>query len=132
MPEITTIRFLDVEANEETTVVVHAGKKHVLLFICLTNHWDEEVYLSSEHCKCLVDALRHAIKELEHCAKLGHKGIQLDAFPSGTRIWATDFGAFSATDTFDVTVVGDGRERPLLEPPRIDRALDPGRIVLFG
>lgn len=29
-----------------------------------------------------------------------------DAFPTGTRIWATDFGAFSAADTFDVTVVG--------------------------
>lgn len=29
-----------------------------------------------------------------------------DALPGGTRIWGTDFAAFTSTDTFDVTVVG--------------------------
>lgn len=63
--EITTIRFLDVESDKETTVSIQAGGEYVLLFLCHTNIWDEEVFLSTEHCKSLADALKHALEELE-------------------------------------------------------------------
>lgn len=68
-----------------------------------------------------------AVKELEHCKKLGHKGIQLDAFPSG-KCYPTpeDDRFWAAVVDLDMPVANHGDGKLGRGLPSFETTKDPG------
>ncbi|MDX1486440.1 MAG: amidohydrolase family protein [Alphaproteobacteria bacterium] len=68
-----------------------------------------------------------AIKELEHCAKLGHKGIQLDAFPNGGSFPLPEDDKFwAAVVDLNMPVANHGDGKLSRTGPSWDLKKDPG------
>ena len=71
-----------------------------------------------------------AVRELEHCAKLGLKGIKLDAFPSGKGYPTPDDDRFwAAAIDFGVPVTNHSEGRFSREGPAFDYEKEPGPDV---